>query len=182
LPPIFVGRSNEYNRATAEASRKLADEQVFDPERRAFDEFVNKTLMADMGVIYHDFVSLGANVTDDKDMIEIMKAAERSGGMVPEMAWKMVGDILGRQVPYPAQGIRPDVPFTIQLAEAVKNQAPVTAGSQVTAMKGKEEVVDLADWLNELLQLRASLDHEMFRRGINPNIDWPELEESTGEQ
>ncbi len=41
LPPIFVGRSDDYTRATADTSRRLADEQVFAPERDEFDWWVN---------------------------------------------------------------------------------------------------------------------------------------------
>ena len=44
LPPIFVGRADEYTRATAETSRKLADEQVFAPERDEEDHIINRML------------------------------------------------------------------------------------------------------------------------------------------
>ena len=33
LPPIFVGITSDYTRATASESREVAEEQVFEPER-----------------------------------------------------------------------------------------------------------------------------------------------------
>jgi PBSX family phage portal protein len=46
LPPIFVGRSEDYTRATAESSRRLADEQIFRPERDEMDHLFNRLLAA----------------------------------------------------------------------------------------------------------------------------------------
>ena len=48
LPPIFSGRAEDYNRAVAEASRKLAEEQIFAPERDAYDDKITNTLIVRM--------------------------------------------------------------------------------------------------------------------------------------
>lgn len=49
LPPLFIGRSNDYNYATAQVAYMIAEEQVFGPERREFDEVINRTLMKALG-------------------------------------------------------------------------------------------------------------------------------------
>lgn len=48
LPPIFVGQASDYSFATAFASYKVAEAQVFAPERDEFDEAVNTLLMPEL--------------------------------------------------------------------------------------------------------------------------------------
>lgn len=138
LPPIFIGRSDDYTRATAEASRQLADEQIFAPERDTFDSWVNRILFPEMGVVFHKFKSNSPNTTDNAELTKILAGAERTGGMTPRIARMMLEDILGQELPdFPqVDGFDPDVPFSLAMAEAVKNQAnPAEPGQQLTALK-----------------------------------------------
>ncbi len=48
LPPLFVGKSNDYSYATAFASYAIGEAQVFKPERLEFDEIINKTIMLEL--------------------------------------------------------------------------------------------------------------------------------------
>ena len=48
LPPIFVGKSQDYSFATAFASYTVAEAQVFQPEREEFDEIINNTIMREL--------------------------------------------------------------------------------------------------------------------------------------
>lgn len=50
LPAMFIGRSADYNFATAVVSYMIAEEQVFSPERTEFDEIINRTIVKAMGV------------------------------------------------------------------------------------------------------------------------------------
>lgn len=173
LPPVFTGATEEYSRATAQESRKIADEQVFAPERRDFDDWINKFLFPAMGVLYHEYVSNGPNVTNDEDIIRIMANAERSGGMTPRQAVAMVSDILGRELALP-QGIKLDVPFSLQMAEAVKNQAaPNEVGQQVTALKSASPALGM--WVEGLLGVRTQLEEELNRRWVE-DADYEEAE------
>ncbi len=136
LPPILVGRSSDYTRTTAETSRKIADEQIFSPERTEFDEFINRRLFPDMGFIYHRFKSNSPNTTDNQELVKILGAGEKTGGMTPRIARMMLEDILGSELPDFAEGFDPDQPFSLLMAEAVKNKAdPTEPGQQVTALK-----------------------------------------------
>lgn len=49
LPPLFLGKAQDYNFATAKTSYMVAEAQVFAPERVDFDEVINKTLMKELG-------------------------------------------------------------------------------------------------------------------------------------
>jgi PBSX family phage portal protein len=50
LPPMFLGRAQDYNFATAVVSYMVAEEQVFKPERVEFDERINKTILKALGI------------------------------------------------------------------------------------------------------------------------------------
>lgn len=160
LPPIFIGRAEDYTRATAESSRRLADEQIFSPERDEFDIFMNQRILPELGVLYHSFVSNSPNVTDDEDLINIMGVAERSGGMTPRLARSIISDILGvdeHTLPPLDASIKPDVPFTIQVAEAVKNEAEPGHQLAVKDLLGNDNGA-----LRALLKLRSELEDALF--------------------
>lgn len=48
LPPIFVGKADDYNLATAQASYAVAEAQVFKPDRDEFDATMNATIMREL--------------------------------------------------------------------------------------------------------------------------------------
>lgn len=160
LPPILVGRSEQYNRATAETSRKLADEQVFAPERLEFDSWVNRCLFPEMGIVFHTFKSNSPNTTDNLDLVKILGSAEKTGGMTPRIARWLLMDILGDQeLPEFPPDFEADVPFSLTMAEAVKNMADASEpGQQVTALKNMIETLveeHLESKIEEELEKRA---------------------------
>lgn len=143
IPPIFVGSSDDYNRATADTSRRLADEQVFAPERNEFDEFTNRRLFPEMGVTFHKFKSNSPNTTDNSELVQILSGAEKTGGMTPRIARLVLEDILGQELPpfKTDDKFDPDRPFSLLMAEAVKNMGdPTQPGQQVTAVKLLKEM------------------------------------------
>lgn len=136
LPPIFVGKTDDYTRTTAEASRVLADEQVFAPERMNWDDFMNRIMFPEMGIIYHCYKSNSPNTTDNQQLVRILGGAEKTGGMTPEIAREILEDILSKELPPISEEFPADVPFSLTMAEAVKNQADASEpGQQVTALK-----------------------------------------------
>lgn len=138
LPPIFTGQSSDYNRATAETSRALADEQVFHPERSEDDHLINRVLL-DEGMVHNAFVTNTPNVTNDQNLIAVMNNAEKTGGMTPRIAREILEDVLNRELPDFPEGFNPDLPFSLSMAEAVKNLGQASEpGQQVTALKRDE--------------------------------------------
>lgn len=71
LPPILVGASDDYSRATALESIKVAENQVFGSLRREFDGVINRNIFADMQINTLDFESIGVKMSDS---IELLKA------------------------------------------------------------------------------------------------------------
>jgi PBSX family phage portal protein len=136
IPPIFVGRSDDYTRATAESSRVLADEQIFAPEREEFDGLINRIIFPQMGIVYHKFKSNTPNTTDNAELIGILNGAEKTGALTPRIARNIMEDILGIDLPPFIADFPADIPFSQTMAEAVKNFGqPNEPGQQVTALK-----------------------------------------------
>lgn len=156
MPPIFVGRSQDYTRATAEASRRLADEQIFAPERDAFDDIMNTQIMPRLGAVLHRFKSNSPNVTENQDLIKMLATSEKTGGLTPQIARNVMSDIFSTDLG-DVTAIDPDTPFTIQVAEAAKNTAPVNLGT-VAAIKS----VDGEAFIQSLMTIRAGIQKALL--------------------
>lgn len=72
LPPLFVGRSQDQNFATAYASYMVAEAQVFRPEREEFDEIINVKIMRAIAPEYI-FRSLPLTITDVENQLKALE-------------------------------------------------------------------------------------------------------------
>jgi len=172
IPPVLVGQAEAYNRAVAETSRRIADEQIFSPERDEFDSLINRRLFPVMGVRYHKFKSNSPNTTDNTELVRILAGAEKTGGMTPRIARILLEDILGTELPPFPDDFPADRPFSETMAEAVKNLAsPVEPGQTVTALKMIEQLtgsdiplfeqgITDADLVDRLIGLRNQLEKQ----------------------
>lgn len=163
---LISGNSQEYNRAVAETSRRVADEQIFGPERDEFDSFINRILFPAMGVVYHQFKSNSPNTTDNTELVRILSGSEKTGGMTPRIARVVLEDILGIELgDIPADKLDPDIPFSLTMAEAVKNLADQSEpGQTVTALKTVKGLLGEGaageDVVEALMVLRKQLEEE----------------------
>lgn len=136
LPPLLVGRAEDYTRTTAETSKRVADEQVFTPERNEFDALFNRIIYPVMGVRYHRFKSNTPSTTDNESMVKILSGAEKTGGLTPKIARSILEEVLSRDLGGFPEDFESEVPFSVTMAEAVKNMANAAEpGQQVTAIK-----------------------------------------------
>lgn len=161
VPPLFVGKADDYTTSTADSSRKLADEQIFAPERNVFDDFINRILFPYMGIVYHKFASNSPNTTDNQELVKMMGAAEKTGAQTPRIARAVLEEILGKELPPFPEGFPADVPFSQTMAEAVKNKADATEpGQQVTALKSKSSGDVPDEVVQYLLKVRKELEKD----------------------
>jgi len=161
LPPIIVGRADDYTRNTADSSRQLADEQVFAPERNEFDELFNRTIFPDMGVLYHKFKSNSPNTTDNSLLVKILAQAEKTGGVNPRIARMLLEDILGTELPDFPEDFNQDIPFSLMMAEAVKNKAePSEPGQQITALKSLHSEMGDVLFVDYLVKLNKQIEEK----------------------
>lgn len=164
LPPIFVGRTEDYTRATADTSRAVADEQVFAPERSKDTFLINRFIVSRWQPRYHTFRLLNPNVTDDTQLIRLMGIAEKSGGMTPRRADRIVRDVFGDDIGPMPEGIPLDVPFTITFAKS--QQGMLGGGTGEGNEEGAEgKSTDVARRvIDGLLDLRRRIEKELDDR------------------
>jgi hypothetical protein len=127
LPPIFLGKNSDANFATAMTSVMVAEEQVFQPERHAFDEVVNKRLVKSLGGKEFKFQSnkvLLKNV--DVQLAGIPLIADK---VDPSDLVKAVNDITGLNVPFD--------PETFASAQQAAADQAVNQAAALAAATGK---------------------------------------------
>lgn len=161
LPPIFVGRASDYSRSVADTSRDIADEQIFAPERDDDDHLINRFILGRWGAKFHRFRSNTPNITDDIELIRMMTFAEKSGGMTPRRADRIVRDIFGDDIGPLPEGIDLDRPYSLQFAEAQSGGAGGGAGGarDTGDNVSKRMVVGL-------VSLRKSIESELDARAL----------------
>ncbi len=125
FPPIYVGKSDDFSSKTTEASRKLADEQVFQPERNKVDGFYsNDILIRYLNIIWSTFKSNSPNVTENADLVKMLNQGEKTGGLTPRIARKVFSRILNEPLgDIDPNLIPPDQPFTLTLANKMKSDS-----------------------------------------------------------
>jgi len=102
LPRLLRGDVRDFNRATADASLRFADEQVFQPERNEFDAWLNRVVLPKLGITLWRFVSLGPRTRDPELISQIVKDA--LAVLAPNEARAILADALGRELPPFSEG------------------------------------------------------------------------------
>jgi len=84
LPPMFVGKADDYSFATAFASYTVAEAQVFQPERSEFDEIMNNTIMKHIapGFTFRSLPLAVRDATQQLKGIELSKDALDKEGFI----------------------------------------------------------------------------------------------------
>lgn len=83
LPPILRGDTRTFNRATADAALKFAEEQVFAPERFGFDWCMNRRILPALGIRFWRFKSRGPTTSDPEVLAKVADVFGRLGVVVP---------------------------------------------------------------------------------------------------
>lgn len=76
VPPILVGLTSDYNKATSETAYRDFEEQVCAPERKELEWFLNNTLFRGLGIIHHKFRLNSPNLIDSSEFLNAMKSFE----------------------------------------------------------------------------------------------------------
>jgi hypothetical protein len=175
LPGLYTGETLDYTRATAKESTEVAEKQVFGPERKDFDSWVNRMLMPELDAVYYKFKTLGAQVTTDDDKMGLWSKASDSGlqlkYVIPGVA-KVLGIEIdteelenlewaqkpksggGNQNPFGSTAgmfgpKAPGLPTTGQAEEALAKMAEVIQEAREAVKRGKDGKA--RSWLGRLL-------------------------------
>lgn len=98
LPKLIRGETHDFNRATADAALRYAEQQVFQPERAKIDHIINRRVLASQGVRYWRFVSNSPVATDPTELTDIVAKLLDACAITPEEARRVVGDILNAEL------------------------------------------------------------------------------------
>jgi hypothetical protein len=162
LPPIYMGRADDYTRATADASRKTGEEQIFRPERNHEDDIWNQTVVAALRAANVIFRSNTPDITDNYELTQLLATAERSGGLSPHVSRLIVEDMLGRDLPELSAEIDPHLPFTMtMLREQAKLQ--LAAPGQVAKMLSDDEVLLQLHYLKKQMSESEGITDEAHK-------------------
>jgi PBSX family phage portal protein len=140
LPRLLRGESKDFNRATATAALRFAEEQVFQPERDDFDFTVNRRLFSDMGIRFWRFKSNSPVTRDPERMTEMVERLVKANVLTPEEGRLLASDVFNRDFRViKAPWVKQPVPLTLAgfspdggaLEEAAK--ADLTTGDLVGA-------------------------------------------------
>lgn len=98
LPDIFVGRSRDFNRATADKAREITEEQVFQPERESLDFILNNVLLEPYNLQHVQVYFQGPDISDSEDKAKLLTVYNAIGGVSPNDVRDDVGKVLGKTV------------------------------------------------------------------------------------
>ncbi|KKN87441.1 hypothetical protein LCGC14_0258960 [marine sediment metagenome] len=99
LPSLLRGRVKDLNKANAVAVLEFAEDQVFAPERQSFDDLINDTLVANWGIRFWRFKSLGSRKRDPESIAKIAEAFLRAGVVTPAELRDLAEQLLGVDLP-----------------------------------------------------------------------------------
>jgi PBSX family phage portal protein len=153
LPPLLRGDGRGFNRSVADAQLRFAEDQVFQPERDSFDFFVNRVLLADMGIRFWRFRTQTLATRDPERMADMVEKMMRAGVLTPEEGRALAGDVFNREFVKLGDDWTKR-PITLTLAGIQ---------TQTTSVAGQPHVPSLLEDAKRLVGLREELRAEEDR-------------------
>lgn len=174
LPPLFLGKAQDYNFATAYTAYMVAEAQVFYPERDEFDAKINNTVVKALGATKYVFRSLPLTLVDVNNQLKALGMVSEKFVDGEEVVAKL-NEITGLAMKYskqeapapavppalavpgkpaPGEGAEPASGRSGDDTTSVEAAAGDNPDSKLTATKA--EVIDspmlklAADWINLL--------------------------------
>jgi PBSX family phage portal protein len=155
LPRLLRGDVRDFNRSTAEASIDFAEVQVFGPIRQEFDWRINKRILAEMGVKYHNFRSNAPAVRDPAALSLIIERLVKANVLTPEEARTLSTGVFNHELPViDSPWVKQPIALSLAGRQIEDNKA--TPGNeatqyrddQVQPVRGKDGKVDSGSGAN----------------------------------
>ena len=129
----FVGRTKEINVATARVARELSEEQVFAPEREAFDAMINRTLLPELGIRYWLHKSKGPQLSTPRETAELLQHLQ------PYLSIEEGRDVAGRILGTPLEELQePGLDKPLGVVQAVSSPGNRVHPPSDSAKKGEK--------------------------------------------
>ncbi len=98
LPPLFTGETDDFNYATAYISYMVAEAQVFKPERDAFDEIINNSIVKGLGVTTAKFKSRAISLKNVEEQLSTILSLRQI--LEPEDMLDTINGLIGTELVY----------------------------------------------------------------------------------
>jgi PBSX family phage portal protein len=95
LPPIYMGGTSDYNRATAQVARETTEEQVFVPDRRIVADVFNNVISEELEFKYCELTFKSPKTSSKDDLAKILDVLIRAGAVSPNMLNNLASEVLG---------------------------------------------------------------------------------------
>jgi hypothetical protein len=110
LPPMFVGKAQDYNFATAKTGYMVAEAQVFGPERSEFDAMLNSTVVKALGAKNYVFKSKPVTLVDADIQLRGLQLIATQKATDNEEIVSVTNEITGLSIEYKEPPTPPDDP------------------------------------------------------------------------
>lgn len=97
LPRIYTGDSQDYNRATADTAKEIAEEQVFAPERLEIAARLNNLINTALDIKYVELYFREPNISNKHIIAKTLAPLARAGGITPNMLIELISELLERK-------------------------------------------------------------------------------------
>lgn len=124
LPPVYLGDSTDYTRATAEVAKQVAEEQVFVPERDEIASVFNAVIGNELELRYCEMYLKGPEIGDMTELAQALQPFIDAGTATPNMLIDALGKLLGKDI----EVVLPDELGNIPI-EILKLQVQSTAAN-----------------------------------------------------
>lgn len=98
LPPLFVGRTQDFSYATAYASYTVAEAQVFGPERLMFDEVMNMLIVREFKTDSYEYRSLPVSVKDSSVQLKALSLTASAGSITNRQLVTHANELSGMNI------------------------------------------------------------------------------------
>lgn len=156
LPPLYVGASDDYNKATSEEAHSVAEQQVFGPERDDFDFMINRRIFPALGVRYWRFRSLAPVLDEPEKASRIAVELAKEGLTVREFR-QLAEGVLNIELHDPADAEWLDYPMAVYLA-MLGGGRTLAAGEEAGKERTGTVPEEVAKAVSGLVELRKMVE------------------------
>lgn len=138
LPDLYVGYTQDFNRATAQTAQEVTEKQVFQPERTSLAWQINNRLLNGYQFKYCEVEFLAPEITNPDDLFKILSITERAGGLPPNKAKQIAYNAIGEDSD-DYEGEWGDIPLVVSAQLNAKEQAELQRQMQSEQLKSRTE-------------------------------------------
>ncbi|GAG53007.1 unnamed protein product, partial [marine sediment metagenome] len=123
VPPIVIGESEDYTRATAQVAMEVAEQFMFGPLRNEWDDQINRMLLPELELKYWKYRSGTPDLTNVEDVARAIEVGNKVGVGNPNIYSKVLERVLGVELP---QNDAPWAQFPVDLVKIAMQSGLVT--------------------------------------------------------